>query len=379
VGAAARGARVELSLHVASSIRATLANVDVRRVRRKLLSWYRSRRRDLPWRRTDDPYRIWISEVMLQQTRVEAARGHYERFVARFPTLGDLARAPLDDVLASWSGLGYYQRARSLHAAVRECVERYDGRVPDDPVAFRTLSGVGPYTAAAVQSIAYSAPLAAVDGNVVRVVARLGALDGHARSPRLRAAVDRIAAELLSPRQPGDHNQAMMELGATVCTPRAPRCHGCPLVSDCRAAALERPLAYPAPAPRPRPRDVLWEAAVVVRRGRLLLVRRPDQGRLRGMWELPWAEASFAAIGPRYGIRLDVGEEIVRVRHGVLAERISLVARTGRLRGRAAGERFTWIEPARLGELPLASVWHKVVDGAKDLPSSPFGAQRGAS
>ena len=169
---------------------------DPAALRRALLAWYRTARRDLPWRESRDPYRIWLSEVMLQQTRVEAVRPYYERFVAAFPTLGALAEAPVDRILAHWSGLGYYQRARSLHEAVRECREHYGGQVPREPDAFGALSGVGPYTRAAVLSIAFGEPLAVVDGNVVRVLARLDALPGHRLSVALRHEVSARAGEV---------------------------------------------------------------------------------------------------------------------------------------------------------------------------------------
>ncbi len=239
-----------------------------------LLAWYDERRRDLPWRRTRDPYAIWVSEVMLQQTRVETATPYYERFLEAFPTVRDLARAEEEQVLALWSGLGYYSRARNLRAGAQAIDDRHDGRFPhqfDDALA---LPGVGPYTAAAVVSIAYGAPHAVVDGNVARVLARLDRLDPPVdRGVRLQV----LAQSLLSLARPGDFNQSMMELGATVCTPLSPVCPTCPVSPWCRAYADGVVDRYPLQKRRPDPVDVP---------GTIVLVR-DSQGRLlleRGRW-----------------------------------------------------------------------------------------------
>jgi A/G-specific adenine glycosylase len=327
---------------------------------RPLLAWYRRAKRDLPWRGATDPYRVWVSEVMLQQTRVEVVKPYYERFVAWFPTLDALARAPLDRVLACWSGLGYYGRARSLHGAVRECRERYGGRVPRDPEAFGGLPGVGPYTCAAVLSIAFGVRLAVVDGNVLRVVARLLALDLEAKSPELRARAAAFAARALPRRSPGDFNQALMELGATVCTPRAPRCPRCPLARRCAARRLGDVGRFPRASTRPAPRQVRWEAAVVERKGAVLLLRRGLEGRFKGMWELPWSAESLQSMA---GLALRPGPPIGRVRHSVLDERIEVVVRRATI-ARAPGCEFAWVRPAALPEYALASVWRKVLRAA---------------
>jgi len=241
--------------------------------RRKLLSWYRRNRRDLPWRRTSDPYAIWISEIMLQQTRVAAVVPYYERFLARFPDVRALAKARLDQVLALWSGLGYYRRARHLHAAAREVLRN---GFPRTEAEWRNLPGIGPYAAAAISSIAFGERAAAVDGNVVRVLSRLHATNGPVRE---------LARAWLSPRSPGDHNQALMELGATVCTPRAPSCPRCPLTSSCRGRS--DPTRYPKPRAKPRITEERLAVALIVRDGRVQLVRRSPDGLLAGMWELP--------------------------------------------------------------------------------------------
>lgn len=257
--------------------------LDTEAIRRALLAHYDARARELPWRRETDPYRIWVSEVMLQQTRVETAIPYYERWLERFPTLEALAEAPIDDVLRAWAGLGYYRRAHNLHRAANVVRERHHGELPDDPDALRRLPGIGDYTAGAIASIAFGRPEPAVDGNVRRVLCRL-----HDLPDPGAAELRRLAAALVPEDRPGDFNQALMELGATLCTPRAPRCPTCPLAAYCRARAagtqLERPLPKPS---KPIPEDDVGTAVVISEDGALLLVRRPDDGLLAGLWEFP--------------------------------------------------------------------------------------------
>ncbi len=260
-----------------------LRDSDAEPIRRRLLKFYDGRRRDLPWRRDHDPYRVWVSEVMLQQTRVEAVRPYYERWIERFPTLDALADAELDSVLEAWAGLGYYARARNLHAAARLVRDHLDGELPRTAEGLRALPGVGRYTAGAVASIAFGLPEPAVDGNARRVLARLCDM---ADPPA--ADLERLARALVPERRPGDFNQALMELGATVCTARDPDCVECPLSTACRA----RQRGTVAARPGRRRRDavpsydvgtaVLWAPD-----GRTLLVRRSTDGLLGGLWEFP--------------------------------------------------------------------------------------------
>ena len=248
-----------------------------------LLAHFDRTRRDLPWRRTTDPYAIWVSEVMLQQTRVDAVIPYYERWMARFPSTDALARADLDDVLVHWQGLGYYSRARNLHRAAREVRERLNGRVPGEADELRRLPGVGEYTAGAVASIAFGRRVPAVDGNVRRVLSRLHDIE-EPRPAQLR----RLAGDMVPADRPGDFNQALMELGATICTPRAPRCGTCPVSRWCRARRLGVQEERPRPKSKKRVPEEAVETAVVVREdGALLLVRRPEEGLLGGMWEPP--------------------------------------------------------------------------------------------
>jgi A/G-specific adenine glycosylase len=327
---------------------------DLPGLRRALLTWYRRERRDLPWRATRDPYRVWLSEVMLQQTQVATATPYYERFVARFPNLRALARAPLDRVLTAWSGLGYYRRARHLHAAARLVVREHAGRVPSEPRAFAALPGVGRYTAGAVLSIGFGVPLPVLDGNVARVFSRLTGLPlsikrpadakrlwamaeawmpppgpragaaGEMRSGRKRVRGGGSVRERVPDQDPGSWNQALMELGATVCTPRAPRCHACPVRAHCRALATGRQDRLP-PAPARRATERVRRAiAWVERRGRVLVVKR-EGPLLDGMWEPPGVELAgreraAAALAERLaglGVRGSLRPTHERVRHTI--------------------------------------------------------------
>jgi A/G-specific adenine glycosylase len=211
---------------------------ELPRFRKQLLEWFRKFQRDLPWRRTRDPYRIWLSEIMLQQTRVAAVIPYYERFLEKIPDVSSLAEAPQEDVVRLWSGLGYYSRARNLQAAAKAIVAKHGGKFPQDLQDALALPGIGSYTAAAILSIARGAKLAVLDGNVARVLARLGVIRGDLRESRRWRSLQKTADGLLDPNSPGEWNQAMMELGATVCTPRAPRCLLCPVAKVCRARKL---------------------------------------------------------------------------------------------------------------------------------------------
>jgi A/G-specific adenine glycosylase len=267
----------------------------------RLLAWYDRHRRDLPWRMPPgsraDPYRVWLSEIMLQQTTVATVAPYFARFVARWPDIQALAAASLDEVLHAWQGLGYYARARNLHACARAVVAQYGGRLPDDPTALRGLPGIGDYTAAAIAAIAFDRRCAAVDGNVERVVARLFAIGAPLpeAKPRLRA----LAAALVPAARAGDFAQALMDLGATICTPRRPRCVLCPWRDACAASAAgiaeELPVAAAKPE-RPLRRGVaFWLSRPD---GAVLLRRRPERGLLGGMIDLPstdWREAPWDA------------------------------------------------------------------------------------
>jgi A/G-specific adenine glycosylase len=293
---------------------------------RELRRWYRRHHRPMPWRRTRDPYRIWVSEVMLQQTQVTTATPFYQRFVARFPTPRALADAAPADVLALWAGLGYYRRARFLHEAARVVAREHSGRVPDDPEAFAKLPGVGRYTTGAVQSIAFDRPLAVLDGNVARVLSRIYALQDSVRDPKGARRLWALAESLVPMRAPGEWNQALMELGATVCTFRSPACGSCPLRKHCRAAALGTPEAFPRQAVRRATERVRRAIALVERRGAVLVARRSGT-LLDRMWEPPGVDAAASPAATRRRLerelsRLGVTATLARTEH-VLRHRIT--------------------------------------------------------
>jgi A/G-specific adenine glycosylase len=255
-----------------------LTGREVKTFRKQLLTWFLQFQRDLPWRRTKDPYRIWISEIMLQQTRVAAVIPYYERFLTRFPDVRALAEAPQEEVLRLWSGLGYYSRARNLQKAAQQIMAKRGGEFPHDEEAVLALSGIGPYTGAAVLSIAFGAKRAVLDGNVARVLARLGAIRGDLRESRRWRSLQSTAQELLDPKTPGDWNQAMMELGAMICTPRAPQCLLCPVATFCRARQSGDPESFPEKRKKREAVQIVLAAAVLLTPlGQTLLLPPPRQ------------------------------------------------------------------------------------------------------
>ncbi len=265
------------------------ATETIRRLHESLLTWYARERRDLPWRRTRDPYSIWLSEVMLQQTRVDTVIPYYERFLARWPTVSALADAPIDDVLAAWSGLGYYRRARMLHAAARSIADVRE--FPRDAEGLARVKGIGRYTAGAVASIAYGEATPLVDGNVARVFARLFAIEDDVRSTKGIARLWALAEELVDQGDPGAWNQALMELGATVCAPRDPRCLLCPAQTLCRARALGKERDLPRMKAKAKPRVQKRWALVATKGEAVLLGQRRADVRFGGLWEPPTLDA----------------------------------------------------------------------------------------
>jgi A/G-specific adenine glycosylase len=293
-----------------------LRGLDAAALRRRLLAHYDAHRRVMPWRGERDPYRVWVSEVMLQQTRVETVRERWGAFVDAFPTAAALASAPKARVMKAWEGLGYYRRARLLHAAAKEVVLRHGGRLPAEEAALRALPGFGPYTAAAVASIAHRLPHAAVDGNVVRVLARLLDERGDVTTRAVRARLERAASALLDAARPGDWNQAVMDLGATVCVPRSPRCDACPWARACRGRASGKAGTLP----RKRAKRAVPHADVAValvwKGDRILIARRPAHGLLGGLWELP-------------GGKRKAGESLERTCEREVREETGLTVRVG--------------------------------------------------
>jgi A/G-specific adenine glycosylase len=338
-------------------------------LRRALVAWFDRHRRNLPWRADRDPYRVWVSEVMLQQTTVAAVVPYFERFVAAFPTVADLAAADEQRVLALWAGLGYYRRARHLHRAAKELAARHGGALPDDPAVWADLPGVGRYILGAVLSQAFDRRLPIVEANSLRVLARLFGYRGDPREgPGKKWVWD--AAEAVLPRaRVGDFNQAVMELGALVCTPAAPKCGECPVAKWCEANRLGLQDAIP-PKPRPKATTEVREVAVAIRDGsKVLLGRRPpDAARWADMWEVPHGEVNPGESDDETAVRvareltgLDVapGPEVATVRHGVTRWAITLVC----LEARRVGGRFRpgyytaaeWADPTALTDRPVSS------------------------
>jgi A/G-specific adenine glycosylase len=335
----------------------------------RLLAWYDRHRRELPWRsppgERPDPYLVWLSEIMLQQTTVPTVAPYFGRFVARWPTLGALAAASLDEVLHAWQGLGYYARARNLHACAGAVVARHGGRFPDDPAALRALPGIGDYTAAAIAAIAFDRPLAAVDGNVERVVARLFAVDAPLpeAKPRLKA----LAAALVPDRRAGDFAQALMDLGATICTPRRPRCVLCPWREACAAAAAGIAEDLPVPAAKPE-RPLRRGVAFWLSRpdGAVLLRRRPEHGLLGGMIELPstdwraapWDTAEALAAAPAVARWAALPGT---VQHGFTHFRLELALFAGATSEPIPG---IWARPDQFTDYALPTLTRKLVNYA---------------
>lgn len=324
--------------------------IPASKFRRALLAWYREAHRRLPWRETKDPYRVWLSEIMLQQTRVAAALPYYHRFLERFPTVEALARASEQDLLAAWSGLGYYARARSMHSAARSIVRM--GAFPRDYEAIRGLPGVGDYTAAAIASLCFDLPHAVVDGNVLRVVSRLTNDAGDIRSARVKARIAAEARRLLDPQEPALFNQALMELGALVCLPRSPECARCPVRSHCRARKAGTQAQLPVKLRKTVPVGIEKSLLLLRRNGSLLLWQR-DAGsrRLPGFWELPEREQIPDAA-------LD-GPPVAVVRHTITHHRYTFAVYRAEAADIPAG--FVWMPVDRLAALPLSTVARKAL------------------
>ena len=334
----------------------------------RLRAWYAAHQRDLPWRRTRDPYRIWISEVMLQQTQVETVKPYYRRWLQRFPTVHALAEAPQRDVLAMWEGLGYYSRARNLHRAAQKVVAELGGRLPHTAEQLRTLPGIGRYTAGAIASIAFGEDAAVLDGNVKRVLARVFNYTGDVKSPRGEKELWALAESLVPAGHAGEHNQALMDLGATLCTPRNPACLLCPLLGLCEAQRLglqnERPITLKR---APTPHHTL-AVGVVRKRGRVLILQRSTDELLGGLWQFPTvrvengetpAKTLQRGLRRAFGLRASIGEAAHTLTHGYTHFRVTAQVFECEW---TAGEAKTgkWIPPAGLTRYPMGKVDRRV-------------------
>ena len=349
------------------------------------MDWYDKNKREMPWRKTGDPYRIWVSEIMLQQTRVDTVRDYYRRFIDAFPTVGDLAEAEQDDVLKLWEGLGYYSRARYLHHAAQQVVREHGGALPRDYDDIRDLKGIGPYTAAAVLSIAFNEPHPVLDGNVMRVVSRVFASDANIKKSKTQRHFRRLAGELLDPERAGDFNQAMMELGATICTPTSPSCKKCPVQSACAAFAEGNPEDYPVtPDSKPVPHHDVAVGLVFNGDGRVLIQRRPEDGLLGGLWEFPGGKAEDGEsmddacqreLREEVGIEVAVEAPFYTLSHAYSHFKITLYAFRCRLvSGEATseeGQPIKWVDVADLDDYAFPRANRKLIEELERRQDEP--------
>jgi A/G-specific adenine glycosylase len=336
-------------------------------IRRKLFHWYDKNRRNLPWRKTRDPYAIWIAETMLQQTQVTTVSPYYERFLGEFPTVRALHHAPLSRVLALWSGLGYYRRAENLKKSARRVVRDYHGQLPDSYEALLALPGIGDYTAGALLSIAFQKRYPAIDGNARRVLRRLFNLK---QDKDVRAA----AARLVPRSRPGTFNQGLMELGATICLPNEPRCARCPVAFHCETRVIgQQPTRSPI-AKSVRAKDVRWPLAIVRQNGKVLLRQRAYDGMLAGLWELPGGEKNSAESVRNFLARqlmelrraFQPGNFIGAFRHSITYRKIRspvfLFDLPKPMKLRLPSRRWRWISPSSLSAFPVSSMSRKAVN-----------------
>jgi A/G-specific adenine glycosylase len=343
-----------------------MAERNLLSIRLRLLRWYDKNKRDLPWRKTKDPYAIWVAETMLQQTQVKTVILYYERFLDVFPTVRALARAPQQQVLRVWSGLGYYRRAENLKRAARQLVRRHEGKIPRTYDELRSLPGVGNYTAGAVLSIAFQQRYPALDGNARRVLGRLFNLTDD---KELRAR----AIQLIPPSRPGDFNQSLMELGATLCTPRAPNCRVCPVGLACAARSRIHLRARATIRREPVLRNVTWPLAIVRRQGKILLHHRATKGLLAHLWELPGGEVAQrdrleAALRRQLGnLSADLSRprRIGEFRHSITYRRIRApiylfdYCPAGKIQ--LPARRWRWTQRSELGNYPTSSMTRKAL------------------
>ncbi len=356
---------------------------------RRLLAWYEGNARRLPWRDNQNPYRTWISEIMLQQTRVEAVIPYFERWLARFPSLADLAAASEQDVLRAWEGLGYYSRARNLHKAARLVMDQFGGALPAERAALQSLPGIGRYTAGAIASIAFGLDEPALDGNIRRVLARVFDVTVPARSPKGERILWALAEENLPAGRAGDYNQALMDLGASICTPRSPACLACPLNGLCRAFALGVQEQRPVKLPKRQTPHYLVTAAVIRQDGKLLLAQRPSEGLLGGLWEFPGGKVEPGESLPQclrreiveeLGAEIEVGEPFGVYEHAYTHFSVTLHAFLCRL---LPGEEpqpiqpsdLCWAAPDDLRDFPMGKIDRQIAKRIESReqpgPSSP--------
>jgi A/G-specific adenine glycosylase len=340
-----------------------------------VLRWYRQHQRDLPWRRTRNPYFIWVSEIMLQQTQVETVIPYYKRFLAKFPTVESLAKASLQDVLKVWENMGYYARARHLHVAAQEIVARWSGKIPRTQKELLSLPGIGSYTAAAILSLAFGQPVPTVDGNVRRVICRLFLIQEPMDRSQTQRRVYKSAAELVPKNHVSFFNQGLMDLGSTICTPRNPSCNMCPIESRC--TAKERGLQETLPVTRkrpPLPHKETTAGIIVDKQGRVLIVQRPESGLLAGLWKFPGGEkrpeetvqdALRRTVREELGVRVRIKKPVTSVKHAYTHFRLTLHAFQCRInsgRPQVLGcRRWRWSTFSGLSKFPFSKGDRKII------------------
>ncbi len=344
--------------------------VDVDIFQDKLLTWYKESKRDLPWRKNKDPYRIWVSEIMLQQTKVDTVIPYYERFLKRFPTIEHLSEAKEEEVLKLWEGLGYYSRAKNLWLGVKEVKESYGGQVPNAKQEMLSLPGIGPYTAGAILSIAYEKKVPAVDGNVMRVIARIFHLFEDITKAKTRMMIEQIVDTLIPEQGAGEFNQGLMELGAMVCTPKQPQCLLCPLVDICKGRKEGNQENLPVKSKKRAPRRVFRISLVLQYNDKLAIVKRPKEGLLANMYELPslendlpltieeWEEAMFH----RLGLMVHLKDEWINVQHTFSHIHWDLKIYKIDEIVDIFPEEWIWVKKEQLKQLTFPKAYHAVIE-----------------
>ncbi len=348
-----------------------LRNFDIERFQRTLIDWYVKNKRDLPWRKTKDPYRIWVSEIMLQQTKVETVIHYYEKFMENYPTIFHLAEADEQKVLKDWEGLGYYQRARNLHEAVKEVVETYGGEVPQDPNDLAKLKGIGPYTKGAILSIAFGQPEPAVDGNVMRVFSRLLNIDDNILEQKTRRRFEAIVREVIAKDDPSSFNQGLMDLGATICIPRTPRCEVCPVQPYCRAYLEGKQHELPNRKKKAKHRTKQFVAVCLVNeKGEIAIEQREHKGLLASMWQFPMFEKDDVKKQPlvelfekKYGMKIAITEKLGNVKHVFSHLTWEIVVHKASLEEHLPEGRHSlrFVSEKELGHFPIATAHQKML------------------
>lgn len=339
-----------------------------------LLDWFSKNKRDLPWRRTKNPYYIWISEIMLQQTKVDTVIRYYDNFTERYPTPKALAKAEEQDVLKQWEGLGYYSRARNLHTAVKEVVEKYEGEVPKDPKKLGKLKGIGPYTKGAIMSIAFNEPEPAVDGNVMRVLARILAINDNIMEQKTRRRFERIVRTIIHKDEPGNFNEALMELGALVCIPRSPRCSKCPVKTYCQAYKENKQQELPVRLRKTKQTKKEYLTFLLFNeKGHIAIEQRPSKGLLANMWQFPMIDkksikgkTATEIFAKRYGLPIEIKRKLGEATHQFSHKAWTLTAYEAIvLKDELEKDMLQFVSISKLKEYPI-SVAHQKVQSLSD-------------